>query len=1244
MKISFPEALPVSAARDEIRDAISANQVVVIAGATGSGKTTQLPKILLEMGRTAIAHTQPRRIAARTIAERVAEELEVPLGAEVGYQVRFTDTVSAATLVTVMTDGILLNRIHRDRLLKQYDTIIIDEAHERSLTIDFLLGYLRRILPQRPDLKVIITSATIDPQSFSEHFGGAPIIEVSGRTFPVEIRYRPLFAESSDDDGEEPEEQSEALDPIDGIRAAVTELEAEAPGDVLVFLAGEQDIRDTADALSSLPSTTEVLPLYGRLSSQEQHRVFERSMRPGVRRRIILSTNVAETSLTVPGIRYVVDAGTARISRYSARSKVQRLPIEAISQASANQRAGRAGRVAPGVAIRLYSEEDFTRRPEFTDPEVLRTSLASVILQASSLGLGPLEEFPFLQPPDSRGIKDGKDLLRELGAITSEGKITKLGRELSRLPLDPRFARMVIEANRTGVVHETIAIVAALSIQDPRERPVEKREHANQLHARFTDPGSDFISFLRLWQHLQQRQASLSGNQFRKEVKSEYLNFMRIREWQDVVRQLSRAIGVRAPAASEAEPSAPDVDAIHKALLSGLLSRIGVQQADGREFVGSRNAKFVIFPGSVLAKKPPRAVMAAEFVETSRLFARTVAKIDLAWAEAHASELVKRQYGEPRWEKRQGAAIVDERVTLFGVPIVEKRRVQYARINPQHARELFIRHALVEGEWDSRESFVTQNAALRRELEQLEERQRRRDILIDDESIVEFYEERIPESVVSVRTFEGWWRQEKRSNAKFLTMRRSDLLGSDGVVDDALFPKQWQQGDAKLALRYRFEPGTADDGVSVHIPVALLARLSPTGFDWQVPGLREELIVAMIRSLPKHIRKHVVPAGDFAKRFASELPNEPDERALASHLASKIARLGTNATAEDFDESRIPAHLQMNYVVLGGRGKILGSGKSLELLQERFKDQARDSVVKAALAAPSNSGLERDRVDRFDTALPEHVDIRQHGSVVRAFPAYTPNGDGTIGVRLHTSASERDAAQHEAVTRMLIAAVPSPASYVRDHLTGAEKLALGASPYPTTAALFDDIMLAIIDDVLAQRTAPVRSPDDFEAARAAVSERLVERMLAVTSDTAKILASARDADKAIRGSSSLALMATLAEAREHLGTLVHAGFVREAGITRLPRVDVYVRAITHRVSRLAETMHRDRVWAEEIATATAAYTNAGGSFPLAAGAPEHLQQARWMLEELRVSLFAQPLGTAGSISSQRIMKVLRGAS
>lgn len=1276
-RIHYPAELPVSQRRDDIATAIRDHQVVIVAGETGSGKTTQLPKILLELGRERIAHTQPRRIAARTVAERIAEELGTELGGLVGYKVRFTDQVGRDTRVTLMTDGILLAALRGDRELKNYDAIIIDEAHERSLTIDFLLGYLKQLLPRRPELKVIITSATIDPESFAAHFADAqgqpaPIIEVSGRTFPVEIRYRPLVPDGADvenltdpddDESDGPSTPGEAIDMLDGLIAAVDELGREGDGDVLCFFSGENEIRDATDALRGhLASTgprgaaTEVLPLYGRLNAAEQHRVFERPS-PGIRRRIILATNVAETSLTVPGIRYVVDTGTARISRYSVRAKVQRLPIESISQASANQRSGRSGRTSPGIAIRLYSEADYERRPEYTDPEILRTNLAAVILQMISLGLGDIAQFPFLQPPDKRGIKDGLDLLTELQAITTkdgEPRVTKVGREIAQLPLDPRYARMVVEASKLGVAREVIAIVAGLSIQDPRERPVEKRERADQLHNRFRDPTSDFVSLLNLWNHLQKRQRELSGNQFRKEVRSEFLNYLRIREWADVERQVRRLVKTAGKKPADGETGA-DATAIHKAILSGLLSHIGLKDPAKRDYLGARQRRFVLFPGSGLAKKQPDAVMAAELVETSRLFARTVAVIDPAWAEPLAGDLAKRQFSEPRWEKKQGSAVVTEKITLFGVPIVPRRRAQLSRFDVPLARELFIRHALVEGDWDVSRldkritAFLRANAALRRELEQLEERSRRRDILLDDERIVEFFEERIPADVTDVRRFERWWRDARAEHPDLLTLRRADLVEveEEPEHDADAYPTRLTLGDQTLSVGYRFEPGAADDGVTVTVPLPLLPRLDESGFDWLVPGLRHELVTALLKTLPKAIRRNVVPAADWARKLLDAVPPGADlrELPLTAYLAQEIRRQTyTPVDPDDFELDRLPAHLRMGYAVVDDRGRRLARGTDLRALQAKLRARTRDSVARVATAAAPNP-IERGGITTWDASigdggrLPQQLDTRRGETTIRAYPALVDEG-ASVAVRVLATPEEQERAHRGGVRRLVQLGVHSPLSYIQEHLTSAEKLSLGASPYRSTAALIDDALRAVIDSELDAGAGVPRDSAAFEAVRDRVNAGLPDRLFGVVSTVAGVLSAAREADGAISRASSLALMAPLADAREQLNALVFDGFVGRTGLERLPRLTVYVRGISYRVERLAENLGRDRAWMLEVAEATELYRRAGGTLPLASDSPARIVEARWMLEELRLSLFAQQLGARGPISVQRIRKAL----
>ena len=1320
-RISYPPELPVSAARDEIAAAISAHQVVIVAGATGSGKTTQLPKICLELGRTRIAHTQPRRLAARTIAERVAEELQVPVGGAVGYKVRFTDQVSDETVIALMTDGILLNEIHRDRLLRRYDTIIVDEAHERSLNVDFLIGYLTRLLPQRPDLKVIITSATIDPASFAKHFSDAvgspvPIIEVSGRTYPVEVRYRPSTGSGTDPStgGGPSTGPGTGGDEVDTLLAALAELDREPDGDVLVFLPGEAEIRDAADAVrgryANQARPTEVLPLYGRLSAAEQHRVFEPSQIAGVRRRIVLATNVAETSLTVPGIRYVVDTGTARISRYSARSKIQRLPIEAISQASAQQRSGRAGRTSPGVAIRLYAEDDFAARPAFTEPEILRTSLASVILQMLALGFGDIADFPFLTKPDARGVKAAFDLLTELRAVeptTGAGsghRLTKLGREIARLPIDPRFARMLIEAKRLGVQRDVLAIVAGLSIQDVRERPSAEdasaqREQADRMHARFTDPTSDFLSLLNLWNHLQTQQRELGSSAFRRLCRSEFLNYVRVREWFDVHRQLRQLTGHRE---RDTEAAAVDPALLHRAILSGLLSHIGIldtrdlakQTAAGKggkgggkprkpmaRFRGARGTSFAVFPGSGLRKATPDAVMAAELVETSRLYARTVAEIDPAWAEELAGALAQRSLSDPHWSKDAGAAVAAEKVTLFGLEIIPRRRVQLARIDRPLARELFLRHALVEGEWNSAHldkkltAFDRRNLELRRRLEKLEERERRRDILAGDETVYAFYDARIPVDVYDVRSFETWWRETSQRTPRLLDLSEADLLeqASRGRSDERDFPGRWQQGDQVLSLVYRFEPGAPDDGVTVVVPLALLAQLRPDGFDWQVPGLRDELIAGLLRALPKAIRRHVVPAADWAAKLSAELAGDGPEdheglppQGLRAALAARIQRVANQpVTVGDFDMDRVPSHLSMSFRAVDARGRAAGSSRDLAELQDRLAGRAREQVARSLTLPRSVS--ERSEAKRpagprpptppTDTAhavaeraglttwdfdeLPEVVDTPVAGGVVRGYPALVDEKQ-SVAVRIETTPERAARLNHAGVRRLLLLAVPSPSTYVLEHLTAAEKLALAASPYASAKALIEDARVAVADAVIARASAdrPVRSRAQFDAVRDAFSAAVVDELFAAVSLTAGILTLQRDVERAVRGQNSMTLLAALGDVKTQLAGLVFDRFVSRTGLQRLAHLPRYLRGALERVQQLADNPGRDRQRMTEFERAAVLYAEAGGTVPPEPTAPASLVHARWLLEEYRVSLFAQRLGTAEPVSIQRIMKAL----
>ncbi|MBC7518584.1 MAG: ATP-dependent RNA helicase HrpA [Microbacteriaceae bacterium] len=1328
--ISYPPELPVSQRRDDIAKVIRGHQVVIVAGETGSGKTTQLPKILLELGCISIGHTQPRRIAARTIAERIAEELGQEIGEVVGYQVRFDDHVGKNTRIKLMTDGILLNEIHRDRLLRKYDAIIIDEAHERSLTIDFLLGYLKQLLPRRPDLKVVITSATIDPQSFSKHFNDAPIVEVSGRTFPVEIRYRPLVpdaveaptgtggvsagganARGASQNGASPSGASQPgasqiggrgtskdlrpepepadLDPIDGINAALDELARESNGDVLVFLSGENEIRDAEEAIRgrNLPHT-EVLPLYGRLSAADQHKVFRPSTAAGTRRRIILATNVAETSLTVPGIRYVIDAGMARISRYSVRAKVQRLPIEAISQASARQRSGRSGRTSDGIAIRLYSEQDFGARPEYTEPEILRTNLAAVILQMISLGLGDIAAFPFLQPPDSRGIKDGLDLLAELGAVrsTARGKdadatgtaaepaadgdtrasdirsgkanskhktepfeITRIGKQLAQLPIDPRLARMVVESKQHGTTREVMAIVAGLSIQDPRERPLEKRPQADQQHARFIDPTSDFLTLLNLWNYLREKEDELSSSAFRRLCKSEYLNFLRIREWSDVYRQLLR---MAKPLDLTVNDPSVNPDGIHKSLLAGLLSQLGIRDLQKKDYAGARQVRFLIFPGSALAKKQPDAVMSAELVETSRLFARVNAAINPAWAEPLAGDLAKHSYSEPHWEKKQGAVVAWERVTLYGVPIVERRRVQFARIDPAYARDLFIRNALVDGDWDldridkRLSAFDRANRALRKELAELEERTRRRDIVVDDEAIFEFYHRRLPADIASMKSFETWWKTVRVETPDLLTMTVDNLSTTRVTrVDENAFPSQWHQGDQRLKLAYRFEPGTDDDGVTVQVPLALVARLSPAGFDWQVPGLREELVTALIRSLPKAIRRNVVPAAEWARRLLEGVagvdPEELEETPIVDYLAEMIQRkTHTPVTAEDFDYDHVPPHVRMSFAVIDDNGRQIATAKDLVALQHKLKTRVRESVAQVMSNTPH--ALERTGLITWDfDELPRTVDTRRGGTIIRGYPTLVDEGT-SVAIRVMATAADQAQALRRGVQRLVLLTTPSPLSWVREHLSQNEKLLLATSPYQNVQALFDDCLTAVVDNAL-RDLAPnglIFTKAEFEAAQASISAGLIDSLYAVVTTVTASLGAARDVERAIKSATSMILIPSITDARTQLAGLIHPGFISRTGVAQLKHLPRYLKAVVARLEKLPTSVAQDRVGQLEAHKAMERFVAAGGRIPLPPDSTERLLKVRWLLEELRVSLFAQHLRTAEPVSMQRIIKAL----
>ncbi|SDR31009.1 ATP-dependent RNA helicase HrpA [Thermostaphylospora chromogena] len=1219
-EITYPEQLPVSARKDDILAAIRDHQVVIVAGETGSGKTTQLPKICLELGRGVrglIGHTQPRRIAARTVAERIAEELGTEPGHTVGYKVRFTDRVGDHTLVKVMTDGILLAELQGDRALEQYDTLIIDEAHERSLNIDFILGYLKQLLPRRPDLKVIITSATIDPERFSRHFGGAPIIEVSGRTYPVEVRYRPLREDQEDQ--------------IQAIADAIDELCAEGPGDILVFLSGEREIRDTAEALAKQNHhDAEILPLYARLSAAEQHRVFQRHSR----RRIVLATNVAETSLTVPGIKYVVDPGFARISRYSHRTKVQRLPIEPISQASANQRKGRCGRVSDGICIRLYSEEDFLSRPEFTDPEILRTNLASVILQMTAIGLGDIAAFPFVEPPDQRQVKDGMNLLVELGAFDSARNLTPLGRKLAALPVDPRLARMVLEADRNGCVHEVMVIAAALSIQDPRERPVDKQQAADEKHRRFADKESDFLTYLNLWNYLQEKQRELSSSQFRRLCRAEFLNYLRVREWQDVygqLRQMSKSLGVTL------NSTPADPQKIHVSLLAGLLSHIGVKDVDRKggqdgprrpitEYLGARNARFAIWPGSALAKKQPQWVMSAELVETSRLWGRINAKIEPEWIEPLAKHLIKRSYSEPHWEKSQAAVMAYEKVTLYGVPIVAQRKVNYARIDPELCRELFIRHALVEGDWDTHHAFFKENRKLLEEVEELEERARRRDILVDDETLFDFYDQRVGEEVVSGRHFDAWWKKVRVDQPDLLNFEKSMLISEHaGEVSERDYPDVWRQDGLRFPLTYQFEPGADADGVTVHIPLAVLNQVTEDGFDWQIPGLRQELVAALIRSLPKPVRRNFVPAPDYARRVLERV--KPRSEPLLDALERELLRMtGVRISREDWRPDQIPDHLRITFRVVDGR-RTVAESKDLAELKRRLAPRLRATLAKAG------SGLERRGLREWEIGdLPTTFERGR----MKAYPALADEGD-SVAVRMFETQAEQRRAMWAGTRRLALLASPSPVKWVLSQLDNQAKLSLSRSPHEGAVALFDDCMACAADALIAECGGPAWEEEGFRRVRDHVRAGLFDATLDVVRRVEGILRVWHGIGTTL---SQMPPSAAVEDVREQIDNLVYPGFVTATGRRRLPDVLRYLRAAERRLAKLPEDPWRDEDWMLKVHRIEDDYHDLLDRLPPARREDEDVTEIRWMIEELRVSFFAQQLGTPYPVSEKRIRKAM----
>ncbi|MBW6392260.1 ATP-dependent RNA helicase HrpA [Billgrantia antri] len=1251
--LNYPSELPVAERRDEILAALRDHQVVVVAGETGSGKTTQLPKLCLELGlgrRGLVGHTQPRRLAARSVAARLAEELEVPLGVQVGYQVRFTDQTGDDTLIKLMTDGILLAETRHDPDLRRYEAIIIDEAHERSLNIDFLLGYLKRLLPRRPDLKVIITSATIDVTRFAEHFAlpgadgqpqPAPVVEVSGRTYPVEVRYRPLVREADD-------EADRTLQ--EGILHAVEEIEQverdkrwlHGPRDILVFLPGEREIRETADTLRRADlKGTEILPLYARLSNAEQNRVF--AAHAG--RRIVLATNVAETSLTVPGIRYVIDPGLVRISRYSYRAKIQRLPVEPVSQASADQRKGRCGRVAEGVCIRLYDEEDFLSRPEFTDPEIRRTNLASVILSMLSLKLGDIEQFPFVDPPDSRFIKDGFRLLFELGAVDGGNRLTPTGRKLARLPIDPRLARMVLAGAEQGGLRDVLIVVSALAVQDPRDRPAEKRQAADQAHRRWHDPDSDFVALLNLWQGFEAAREALSGNQLRRWCKEHYLNYLRLREWHDTfrqLRQLLREMEIEVPPPTPLPEPAQDGDAhdqarqqvrrqsavqLHKALLPGLLSHLGLL-TENREYLGARNRKFVIHPGSGLAKKSPKWVMAFELVETTRLFARTVAKIEPQWIEPVAEHLVKRSYSDPHWEMKRAQVVAKEQVTLFGLPIVAGRSIHYGPVAPREARELFIRRALVEGEFRTKGEFFDYNRALVEEIEDLEDRARKRDILVDEETLFAFYDEKVPDDIVNGKGFEAWRRKAEAQDPHVLKFDRAALLAREAAeVTQAQYPDELVLGGVRYPLEYRFEPGAADDGVTLTVPAAMLPQLPSARLEWLVPGLLREKCIALLKSLPKAIRRQVVPIPDWVDAALETLT--PDDVPLTEALGEFLRRrTGVRLHPDDWRSDQLEPHLIMNVRVVDHQGRLLGQGRDVRELERRFEVAAGEGARALAAEvsdAPDVTGLP-------ESPLPESRVTTQAGIRVEAYPALVPEGEA-FRIELFDHPGKAEQAHRRGVVRLAMTRLPDQVRSIQ-RLKGLEACALLFTKVGSKRELFDDVVEAVFARGMAQSPLP-RSAAELDARLEATRAELVPTAEALVATLKRTLEGHLAVTKALKGSLNLALALVYSDLKTQMQRLVHPGFVSEAGewLEECPR---YMEAALIRLEKAPRERMRDQMHMQEVQDFEARLAARRESQRRGGHEDPELVEFGWWIEELRVSLFAQQLGTRMPVSVKRL--------
>ena len=1214
--IHYPNILPVTQKVDEISELISKNQVLIFCGETGSGKSTQLPKICLALGygvQGRIAHTQPRRIAARSLAHRISEELGTETGTLTGYKVRFNDKVSDQTSVKLLTDGMLLAEFQRDKWLNEYDCIIIDEAHERSLNIDFLLGSLKFLLKKRPQLKLIITSATINPQRFSEFYDNAPIINVSGRTFPVELRYRSVD-----------EEQDLAI--LTAIEEAIKELTKVDRGDILVFLSGEREIRETAEYLTRKHfSATEILPLFARLSPQDQAKIFK----PSGLRRIILSTNVAETSLTVPGIRYVIDAGFARMARYSYRSKIQRLPIERISQAAANQRKGRCGRVAKGICIRLYSEEDFLQRAEFTDPEIQRTNLASVILQMQILGFGDIDQFPFIDPPDYRLIKDGYQVLHEIMALDGLNKITRMGRQLAKLPVDPKIARMLIEASQQGCVKECLVICAALSVQDPRDRPFDKQQFADQAHQAFRHETSDFYSFWLLWQAMQTQRQNLTHRKFQRWCRANFLSVSRLQEWMDIHYQLRSQMTEMNYKENE---KAADINVIHQSLLSGLLSHLGFKSKE-HDYLGTRNRHFWLFPGSALFKVKPKWVMSAELVETTKLYARTNATIDPRWIEPIAGHLVKRSYASPHWEKNKGQVSGKEQVTLFGLVIVPWRRINYGPINPSESREIFIRFALVEQEFDTKAKFWRHNLDLIQSLRDQEAKTRRHDILVDEDLIYEFYQNLIPEGIYSKPLFEKWLRAETSKKPKILHMRLADLQKKEDLnLDQQAFPDQLTLGDICLPLQYVFEPNHKNDGINLDIPLPLINQVSAARGEWLVPGLLQERVVALIKSLPKSIRKSFVPAPMYAEKALKQM--QASDTPLKIALAQALKQItGVQISESAWQEDRLPAHLQLNYRLLDEKGKLIDSARDLASLRKKYGHRASQSFQK--LPRWQN---EIEEVTIWDFGdLPEMVDIQQGGIKLKGYPALVAE-QKQLSLKLVDAPEKAKKAHRQGVRQLILNTQGQKIRYLRKNLPNLTQMRLqyAKAPKKSPQDIEQALVLFIIDQCFLQQSPP-RKQSEYESCIAENLPELMNIANRVCQQVSQILMDYHLVRKELAKLKGLTLLPSIQDIQQQLDRLVYQGFLTASEGRYLTHYPRYLKALQIRITRLKTNAARDQ---QQLNQFKPLYQEWGQRLDKKPNDPRLDEIGHWF-EELRVSFFAQELKTAFPISLTRLEKKWR---